>query len=113
MSGQGGAAAGAGPARLAIRVQPGARRTGLAGRLSDGTIKIAVTAPPEDGRANAALIEWLAEALGLRPRQVRVVRGAASRSKTIEIEGLDENEVLRRLGAHAARPGKGRANDGQ
>lgn len=105
--------AGGPPVRLAIRVQPGARRTGLAGRLSDGTLKVAVTAPPEDGRANAALVEWLAEALGLRPRQVRVVRGAASRSKTIEIEGLDEDEVSKRLGAHVARPGRGKSTDGQ
>lgn len=99
--------------RLAIRVQPGARRDGLAGTRSDGTWKVAVTAPPEGGRANAAVVEVLAAALGLKPRQVKVTRGAASRSKTVEIEGLDEAQVRARLEAHAARGTKGKAGHGE
>ena len=99
-------------ARLAIRVQPGARRTGLAGTLADGTIKVAVAAPPEQGRANAALVEWLAETLGIRARHVRVTRGAASRSKRIEVEGLTEDQVRRRLQA-AGRDREGKADDGE
>jgi len=97
--------------RLAIRVQPGARRGGLAGRLADGTWKLAVTAPPEDGRANAAVVELMAELLGLKPRQVRVTRGAGSRSKAIEIEGLAADEVERRLAAASAAARK--ASDGE
>lgn len=83
--------------RLAVRVQPGARRSGLKGRLADGTLQVAVTAPPEGGRANLAVAEVLAGALGLRPRQVTVARGATSRAKVIEIEGLGPDEVQRRL----------------
>ena len=85
--------------RLAIRVQPGARREGIAGRMADGTLKVAVAAPPEGGRANEAVVELLAGTLGIRTRQVRVVRGAASRAKTIVIEGLESAEVEARLAA--------------
>lgn len=79
--------------RIALRVQPGARRAGVVGRLADGTWKFAVTAPPEGGRANAAVVEGVAEVLGLRARQVTVVAGAASRSKTIEVAGLDAGTI--------------------
>ena len=88
--------------RVAIRVQPGARRAGVVGRMSDGTWKVAVTAPPEGGRANAAVVDVLAEVLGLRPRQVTVASGAASRSKTIEVAGLDAGTIDARLAAAAA-----------
>jgi len=88
--------------RLAVRVQPGARRAGLAGRLADGTWKLAVTAPPADGRANAAVVELVADVLGLRARQVRLVKGMGSRSKTIEIDGLEAAEIERRLAAALA-----------
>lgn len=98
--------------RLAIRVQPSARRAGLVGRLADGTLKVAVTAPPEDGRANAAVGELMAEVLGLKARQVRVVKGMSSRSKTIEIDGLDEGETQARLAAALA-AATGKASDGQ
>jgi len=86
-------------ARLAVRVHPGARRAGLAGWMDDGTLKVAVTAPPEGGRANAAVVELLAGALGVPRRQVTVARGASARGKTIAIDGLDEAEVRRRLDA--------------
>ena len=98
--------------RLEIRVQPGAKRPGVAGRLADGTFKFAVTAPPEGGRANAAVVELLAGLLGLRPRGVRVVRGAASRSKTIEVDGLDEGECVARLAAALEAVAKGRERHG-
>ncbi len=86
-------------ARLAVRVHPGARRPGLAGWMDDGTLKVAVAAPPEGGRANAAVVALLAAALGVPRRQVSVARGASSRGKTIEIDGLDGAEVRRRLDA--------------
>ncbi len=86
-------------ARLAVRVHPGARRGGLAGWMGDGALKVAVAAPPEGGRANAAVVELLADALGVPRRQVSVARGTSARTKTIEIDGLDEAEVRRRLDA--------------
>lgn len=95
--------------RLAVRVQPGARREALVGWLEDGTLKLAVAAPPEGGRANRAVEALLAGALGLKGRQVRVTRGLSARAKTVEIEGLEPDEVQRRL---AARLGTEKA-DGQ
>ena len=97
-------------ARLAVRVQPGARRERLVGWMEDGALKLAVAAPPEGGRANAAVAELLGAALGVKRRQVQVVRGHGSRSKVVEVEGLDEDQVRRRLEA-ALRESK--ADDGQ
>ncbi len=80
-----------------MRVQPGARRTALLGRLESGEWKLAVNAPPEDGRANDAVVELLAELLGLKRRQVSVARGLSSRGKQIEIEGLSGAQAEERL----------------
>ena len=91
-------------ARLAVRVQPGASRTGLAGRAGDGTLKVKVTEPPEGGRANRAVEAVIAETLGVPRRQVTVVRGATARTKWIEIAGLTaadiEARVVRALAAN-------------
>ena len=86
-------------ARFDVRVQPGAPRTGFRGRLADGTVKLAVTAPPEDGRAHEAVVAFLAEQLGVARRQVTIVRGLGSRSKTVDVEGFDAAELGRRLDA--------------
>ena len=67
------------------------------GRLADGTLKLRVTAAAEEGRANRAVEALLAAMLGVRGARVRVIRGAASRVKTIEIEGLDEAAVAARI----------------
>jgi uncharacterized protein (TIGR00251 family) len=85
-------------ARIELRVQPGARERGLAGWRSDGSLKVKVPEPPEDGKANRAVIELLAERLGVRPAAVTVVRGASSRSKTVEVAGLTPGEIRARLG---------------
>jgi uncharacterized protein YggU (UPF0235/DUF167 family) len=82
-----------------VRVQPGARRAALLGRLSSGAWKLAVSAPPEDGRANEAVVELVAELLGVKRRQVSIARGASSRGKIVEIESLDADEAERRLAA--------------
>ena len=83
--------------RLAVRVHPGAAGEGLTGRLVDGTLKLAVTAAPEAGRANRAVTDLLAVLLGVRRSQVTVVRGPGSRAKVIEVDGLDEAEMNRRI----------------
>lgn len=70
--------------RLEVRVQPGARRAGAAGSWN-GLLKLAVAAPPEDGRANAAAAELLAELFGLRPSAVELVRGHSSRNKVFQL----------------------------
>lgn len=86
-------------ARLRIRVQPGAKRAGLRGWLPDGALKLAVAAPPEGGRANRAVVELLGETLGIRSRDVRVVQGARSRLKLIEVLGMDGGALRSRLSA--------------
>lgn len=86
-------------ARLSLRVRPGAKRGRLIGRMADGTLKVAVTAAPEAGRANAAVTRLIAATLKVDAGTVTVARGVASRSKVIEIAGLDDAEVQRRIEA--------------
>ncbi|NOT32713.1 MAG: DUF167 domain-containing protein [Candidatus Eisenbacteria bacterium] len=88
--------------RLAVRVQPGARREGLVGWLADGSLKLRVSAAPEDGRANRAIEALLATRLGLASGAVAVVRGATSRMKQVKIEGLDDVTVRGRIDAALA-----------
>jgi len=81
---------------LEVKVVPGASRSGISGWLG-AALKVRVAAPAERGKANAALVETLADALGLPPSRVRVVRGAASPRKLVEIDGLSPEEVRARL----------------
>ena len=82
--------------RLKLRVKPGATRTRIVGPYGD-RIKIDIAAPPEAGKANAALVVFLADCLGVRRDRVSVVLGTASRDKEVRVDGMDEAEVLRRL----------------
>ncbi len=82
--------------RLSVKVVPGASRSGIAGWLGD-TVKIRVSAPPERGRANAAVEELLAKTLGLPAGSARVIKGQTSARKVVEIVGLCESEVRERL----------------
>ena len=77
------------------------------GRMADGALKVAVTAAPEEGRANRAVSEFLAGVLGVPRRQVTVVQGAAARRKTVEVTGLDEAEAARRIAAALREAGYG------
>jgi uncharacterized protein (TIGR00251 family) len=79
-------------ARLRLRVAPGARRSEIVGRHGDGW-RVRVTAAPERGRANDEVLDLLADALGLRRPQLRLVSGAASRDKLVELDGLDSGEA--------------------
>lgn len=71
---------------LSVHVQPGARRTEVAG-LHGNALKIRLAAPPVEGRANAALVEFLAERFSVPERQVTLIRGQKSREKVVEITG--------------------------
>ena len=84
-------------ARIRVRLTPRAARDEVAG-WQDGVLRVRVTAPPVEGRANAALERLLAGALGLPKTAVRVVGGAQSRDKTVAVEGIAQEEALRRLG---------------
>ena len=72
---------------LAVRAQPGARKPGVLGEHA-GALKVAVTAPPEDGRANQAITELLREWLGLKRSQVELANGATNRNKQFLIRGV-------------------------
>jgi uncharacterized protein (TIGR00251 family) len=91
-------------ARLQLRVSPGAARGAVVGRHGSGW-KVRVAAPPEQGKANEAVVHLLADALDLRARDVRIVSGHGSRDKTVELEGLASDEIERRL-AEASGAGK-------
>ena len=79
-------------ARVAIRTQPRARSDELVA-LRDGVLLVRVTAPPVDGRANDAVCRLLAEALGVRPSRLAIVRGDRARDKVVAVEGLDQPTV--------------------
>ena len=81
---------------LHVRVQPRARRDEVVG-WQDDALRVRVTAPPADGLANRAVAGLLARALGLRPSQVALVHGAASRDKLFRVERLSPSDVRRRL----------------
>ncbi len=74
-------------------MKPGAARTRVLGRYGD-RLKVEVAAPPEDGKANAALIAFLAKRLGV---PVSLAGGASSRDKAVLVAGLDADEMMRRL----------------
>ena len=86
----------AGFCRLRVRVKPGARNDVLLG-WHGGALKIAVSAPPERGKANEAVIRLLAGHLGLPRDRVSIVSGAASRDKTVRVEGLTASGIRARL----------------
>jgi uncharacterized protein len=81
---------------LRLRVSPGARKTELVGRHG-GAWKVRVSAPAENGRANAAVLKLLAERVGLPRRAVSLVSGHAAREKVVQVDGLDRDESERRL----------------
>jgi uncharacterized protein len=81
---------------LPVRARPGARKAGVLGEQA-GALKIAVTAAPEDGRANQALTELLREWLGVKRSQIELVAGATARDKRFLIRGLKPEELAARL----------------
>src|SRR5947209_19599661 len=81
---------------IPVRAQPGARKSGVLGEQA-GALKLAVTAPPEDGRANAALVELLRELLGLKRSQVELHSGVTSRNKTILVRGVSREILAAKL----------------
>jgi uncharacterized protein (TIGR00251 family) len=78
---------------LAVRVIPRSPRNEVAGILDDGTVKIRLTSPPVDGKANRALIKFLAGLLDIKASQVEIVAGMTGRNKLIVINGLGAQYV--------------------
>ena len=77
---------------LPVRAQPGARKAGILGEYA-GSLKVAVTAPAEDGRANKALVELLARALNLKRSHVKLLSGETSREKRFVVHGISKREL--------------------
>ena len=90
-----------GGVRLFVRAQPRASRSAVVGTIDDGrggiALKIAVAAPPVEGAANDAIVELLADVLGVPRRSVTIARGDTGRNKQIDIAGIDADAAIERL----------------
>lgn len=82
---------------ITVRVTPRSSRNEIADILDDGTIKIRLTAPPVDGKANQALINFLSEILGVAPTKIEIVAGEVGRDKLITISGLDSDTIQKKI----------------
>lgn len=83
--------------RLEVYIQPGASKSEVAG-LHDGVMKIRIAAPAVENAANRALIEFVADKLGIAKRCVRIVAGGAGRRKVLEIDGVSAEAISARMG---------------
>jgi uncharacterized protein (TIGR00251 family) len=83
-------------ARVTVKVHPRAKRSGIAGRFGEAW-KLDLAAPPVDGKANDECVRFLAELADVPRARVRIVTGASSRTKVVEIEGIDQAQLERRL----------------
>jgi uncharacterized protein (TIGR00251 family) len=81
---------------FAIKVHPRARKSAITGEL-DGALKVSLTAPPIDGEANAACIEFFAKLLKVPRSSVTIASGHGSRCKVIRVRGLSAEEVQKRI----------------
>jgi len=81
---------------FAVKVQPRARKNAVTGELGDA-LKLALTAPPVEGRANAACVEFFANLLDVPRSSVTIASGASNRRKVIRVAGLSADEVSKRL----------------
>lgn len=86
--------AGDGRLTLTLHIQPGAKKTEFAGLHGDA-LKIRLAAPPVDGKANEALVRFVAEALGLPKSAVHLKSGQTSRRKVLEVSGATAEAVAR------------------
>lgn len=87
---------------ISVRVQPRASCNSIA-MQPDGTLKIRLTAPPAEGQANSALIDYLARCLQLPKRSIQIVTGKAGRRKIVRIEGIHPASLKGRLANNSER----------
>jgi uncharacterized protein (TIGR00251 family) len=78
---------------LKVYLQPRSSKNEIVGRYRDG-MKVKVTAPPVEGKANEALREFLARVLKIPPSHIEILKGHRSREKTLKIEGIEGHEIL-------------------
>jgi uncharacterized protein (TIGR00251 family) len=84
-------------ATFAVRVHPRAKKNAITGQVGD-VFKVALTAPPVDGKANQGCIDFFAKLLNVPRSSVTIAAGQSSRNKVIRVAGLSAEEVRRRLG---------------
>jgi len=82
---------------LAVRVLPRSRKNEILGLQSDGRIRIRLKAVPEGGKANQALIEFLAAVVQVPPSSIHIITGTSSQNKLVLFDGLDSREVISRI----------------
>jgi uncharacterized protein (TIGR00251 family) len=87
-------------AALAIRVTPRARRNEIVEVLSDGTVKIRLTAPPDEGQSNQALVDFLSDVLKIPASRIEIVAGMTGRDKLVSILDLDADTVHQTILSH-------------
>ena len=81
---------------ISIHVIPGSSQNQYQG-LKDGTVCIKLTAPPVDGAANAALIKFLSKSLKINKSHIKLISGEKSRDKKVQIDGLELEEICKKL----------------
>jgi uncharacterized protein (TIGR00251 family) len=86
-------------AALTVRVTPRARRTEVGGILDDGTLRVRVAEPPVEGKANKALLAFLARVLGVKKGRLQIIAGARGLDKIVTVMDLTAAEVEQRLDA--------------
>lgn len=87
-------------AAIAVRVTPRARRNEIVGVMRNGTIKIRLVAPPVEGKANAALIKFLADIIGVTQSKIDIVAGASGRDKLVSVMDMDAETLHQRILEH-------------
>jgi uncharacterized protein (TIGR00251 family) len=84
--------------QLNVRVTPNAARDEITG-FTEGVLNVKIAAPPEKGKANKKLIDFLSGRLGVSKSLIRLIRGQTSRRKVIMVDGLSQDEITRRISA--------------
>jgi uncharacterized protein (TIGR00251 family) len=75
-----------------VRVIPRANKDQISGFMQDGRLKVRLTAPPVEGKANQALVKFISDTLGIQRGQISITSGTSSRNKTLEIRGMSMKE---------------------
>ena len=89
-------------AAITVRITPRMAKNEITDILDDGTVKIRLTAPPVDGKANSCLISFLADILDVKPAKIEIISGLTARDKIITILDLSPEEVQARILKHLA-----------
>jgi uncharacterized protein len=82
--------------RLALKVTPNAGRNEIVG-FKEGVLHVKIGAPPDKGKANKELIDFLAETLAIRKSSIRIIKGETSHNKLLAIDSLSNEEILKRI----------------